>query len=52
MGVQYLVSFCLQLPQLVVDHGGLLLVHVAVQGQLLHLEAQALLLLHELETAQ
>lgn len=44
----YLVSLCLQLFHLVLDHCVLLLVHVTVQGQLLHLEAQALLLIQEL----
>lgn len=46
--VPYLVSLCLQLFHLVLDHSDLLLVHVTVQGQLLHLEAQALFLLQEL----
>lgn len=48
LSVPYLVSLCLQLSHLVLDHSALLLVHVTVQGQLLHLEAQALLLIQEL----
>lgn len=48
LSVPYLVSLCLQLSHLVLDHSVLLLVHVTVQGQLLHLEAQALLLIQEL----
>lgn len=46
--VPHLVSLCLQLSHLVLDHSVLLLVHVTVQGQLLHLQAQALLLIQEL----
>lgn len=46
--VPHLVSLCLQLSHLVLDHSILLLVHVTVQGQLLHLQAQALLLIQEL----
>lgn len=41
----YLVSLCLQLSHLALDYGALLLVHFTVQSQLLHLEAQALLLI-------
>lgn len=48
LSVPYLVSLCLQLSHLVLDHSALLLVHVTVQSQLLHLEAQALLLIQEL----
>lgn len=46
--VPYLVSLCLQLSHLVLDHGVLLLVQVTVLGQLLHLQAQALLLIPQL----
>lgn len=46
----YLVSLCLQLSHLVLDHCALLLVHVTVQGQLLYLKSQTLLLIQELNT--
>ncbi len=50
LSVPYLVPLRLQLSHLVLDHCVLLLVHVTVEGQLLHLEAQALLLIQELNT--
>lgn len=49
ISVAYLVSLRLQLSHLVLDHSALLLVHVTVEGQLLHLKAQTLLLIQELK---
>lgn len=45
----HLVSLCLQFSHLILDHSGPLLVHVTVQGQLLHLEAKRLFLIHKLK---
>lgn len=48
LSIPYLVSLGLERFHLVLDHSALLLVHFAVLSQLLHLEAQRLVLIQEL----